>query len=200
MSDSTNTTTFKMRNGLLFGINTYCLDNHTKEGKGSYYDGTWQELLDLTVENFEKGTQGYRDGVLEVPVPSKGFYSAIRVLKEGDKLEGEYRARMPGETPRKTITALGEKSKSLCTTIILYRGDLLAEGKENVLPGVETSWEIVMINASPLDRPLSIPPMTLMANHFEDSGGTATNLSAMLFEQKLRESYYDWRDKCPVKG
>ena len=107
---------------------------------------------------------------------------------------------MPGETPRKTIAAVGEKSKSLCTTIILYRGDLLAEGKENVLPGVETSWEIVMINASPIDRPLTMPPMTLLANHFEDSGGTATNLAAMLFEQKLRESYYDWRDKCLVKG
>lgn len=189
-------TPFKMWNNLLLGINSYCSSMHSKAGIGSYFAGTGHELLDLVIAHWEEQTPGYRDGVISIPVPSSRFYSAVRILEEGDKLRGTFQARQPGESPRKLLRATGERSPSKSTSLILYRGDVLKADRNNTLPGGKNSWEIIMINASPLTKPMPMHPSTLMANHFGDDGGTPTNMTDTEFVLKLKESYCVWRDKA----
>jgi hypothetical protein len=51
---------------------------------------------------------------------------------------------------------------------------------EHELPAEPGNFEIVLINASAnhgSSEPDPMPPETLMANHFHESGGTATGMS-----------------------
>lgn len=36
----------------------------TKKSRFSYFDGTWEELINLAKDNFNSQIQGYRDGVI----------------------------------------------------------------------------------------------------------------------------------------
>jgi len=99
----------------------------------SYFGGTDAELLDRIHANFDNAVQGYRDGVLLVPIPDTSrFYSATCTLKSGDVLKGTYRPRKEGEAPRKQIgVAGGQKIPAKRVDIVLYRYDVLAENHEN---------------------------------------------------------------------
>jgi len=152
-------------------------------------------VLSRVQENFGKAKQGYRDGVVLVPVEPEGFFSSIVQLVEGDKLEGEFKARRPGEDPRKTLHAKGQKIPAKSVDVVLYRNDVLAENKENT---TDAEWEIVSINASPEEGELPIMPDTLIANHFQLSGGTATNMSDSEFVEALKKSVLYWKDKALV--
>ena len=201
----TNTKPFYMKGHLLFGITNYAREHHTVGTRGSHLTAPFRldsitRLLKLCAEHYDKATPGYRDGVIEVPVPAEGFVSAVRILEEGDLLTGSYRSRHGKETPRKIISTTGEKSPAKCVSIILYRSDVLAENGDNTLPNSPNNWEVVMVNASPIERPLAMHPMTMLANHFEDDGGTKTQLTAAELEEKLKASYFDWRDKALVDG
>jgi len=79
--------------------------------------------------------------------------------------------------------------------VVLYRKDVLAENKENT---TDAEWEIVSINASPEEGELPIMPDTLIANHFQLSGGTATNMSDSEFVEALKKSVLYWKDKALV--
>jgi hypothetical protein len=45
----------------------------TKNSSHSYFDGSWEELVQLVTDNFNKQILGYRPGVILVPVPQKDF-------------------------------------------------------------------------------------------------------------------------------
>lgn len=178
----------------------------TKESEFTHYDGTWASLERLTEANFHKAKPGYRDGVCLVPMPDwacRNFYCGIMTLQEGDKLVGEYKRRQPDEEPRKTIRAkgrdlgpgIGVVGKSACKAvdIVLYRRDVLEEGGEDCT-GCE--WDIISINGRLTEEEMPIHPNTLIANHFQLSGGTATNMSPEEFEKALRESVLFWKDKA----
>jgi len=184
----------------------------TPESKFSHFDGTDEELIEIIKTAWDNRKEGYKPGILLVPVPPAGFLSSLVVLKEGDRLRGSYMPRKEGETPRKTycldsrkgitvpegllLTEQGhmpDKVMAQAVDIVLYHRDVLAEdGEEH-----EAEWLITSINASPLVKAGSMPmdPATLMANHFGDSGGTATGMSPEEFEDALRKSYWFWRDK-----
>lgn len=199
----TNTTPFFMKGELLFAFSAYGLANHIVGTRGSCLTGTnsINRLLKLCADNFGKATPGYRDGVIEIPVPCEGFVSAVRILEPGDKLSGEYNPR-PGDTAgssRKIVSTTGAKSPAKSTSIIMYRSDVLAEDGDNTLPPKNTNWEVVMVNASPIDRPLSMPPLTMLANLAGEAGGTYTPVpdpAAKL--QELIEAFHDWKDKALV--
>lgn len=160
----------------------------------SHWTCSDEELLRLVNDNFSKGEQGYRDGVWLVPVPPAGFFSGMVQLKEGDSLEGEYKARKEGETPRKsTYCTHRNKLPALGVQIVLYRHDVLAENNEQ---SCDAEWEIISVNANPCEGKMPIPVGALMANHFQLSGGTATHMTDAEFVKQLRESVLFYADKA----
>lgn len=168
-----------------------------------------QEIEDLLFESLADGSysRGYRDGVLVVRLKeSSGFYTGIATLVEGDTLIGRFRARTEGELPRKTISklvGLGDpKPEAKSVDVILYSSQTLAEDQTNELPAIEGNWEVISINANPINGKVPIDPFTLIANHFHvpgsGDGGTSTKMSAEEFESALRESHEFWKDKAQI--
>jgi hypothetical protein len=155
-----------------------------------------KELLARIERNFNSWKPGYREGVILVPIEPDGFFSSIVQLQEGDVLVGEYKARKPGETPRKSTGALkGEKIPAKRVDIVLYNHDVLKEKNENE---TDCTWEIVSVNASPTVDATPIPTGALIANHLELSGGTATNMTDSEFVALLRTSINFWSDKANI--
>lgn len=169
----------------------------TAESGYSHWIHSDEALIAVIEHNFHKAKQGYREGVLLVPVNPIGFFSSVTELKEGDLLVGEYVARKAGEEPRKSSYALkGEKMPALSAYIVLYSHAVLAaEGKENE---TDADYEIVSVNASPTEEEAPIPTGSLIANHLQLSGGTATKMTDAEFVALLRKSVEFWRDKALV--
>ena len=173
----------------------------TAESPFSHFagDGGWDTLVARTVAAMAAGNakQGYRDGVLEVIIEPTGILSGVAVLTDGVELVGAYKPRRPGETPRKEIRAKGaSKMPAATASIILYRADVLAEGGDNPLPADGGGWEIISLNASPVEGDMPIDPMTLLHNHFGSDGGTATGLSDSELVAMLRKGFEFWKDKA----
>ena len=166
----------------------------TPESGFSHWIHSDESLIKLVQEGLPNAKQGYRAGVLLVPVNPIGFYSGVMQLEEGDILAGEYVARREGEEPRKSSYALsGEKMPALSAYIVLYSHAVLAEGKENE---TEADYEIVSVNASPTAEEAPIATDALIANHLGLSGGTATNMTDSEFVALLRKSVEFWKDKA----
>lgn len=201
-----------------FGINPF-VTRQTPESEFTHFEGSWDRVLELVAENFSRAKPGYRDGVCLVPVPAESFFCGIVELQEGDKLTGEYRARREGEEPRKTLRVLrprvwrpgpamimrgvhpGEErpipgaGKSPCThvDVILYSRETLEEGNEDC---TGKDWDVISVNGRLTEEEMPIAPETLIANHFELDGGTATGMSPEEFEAALRESVLFWKNKA----
>lgn len=169
----------------------------TRDSRFSHFEGDWERLRQLVVEHFGQAKSGYRVGVVLVPVPPEGFFSSVVLLREGDKLSGTFEARQPGEDPRKSIGVVAREGQSKLPAkgvdIILYRHDVLAENNEH---SCDAEWEIISVNARPTEEEMPMQPATMMANHFELSGGTATGLSDGEFVRQLREAVLYWKDKA----
>lgn len=171
----------------------------TEESPFSHFEGSWDILRDLTQEAFDNGntTAGYRDGVILVNVPNPGFYSGVVTLTEGTELTGSFKARREGETPRKQVLAKGgEKIPAKSCQIVLYRGDVLAEGGDHSGDGTADQWEIISINANPTEEEMPIDPMVLLHNHFGSDGGTDTGMTDAELVAQLRKSFLWWKDKA----
>ena len=163
---------------------------------------SWAAVVALVQEHFDEAKPGYRDGVVLVPVPPEHFYTGLVTLKEGDDLVGKYEARRPGEEPRKQVRVCragtrknvgAGKEKCRYVDVVLYRRDVLEESGEDC---TGCDWDIVSINGRTMDEEAPIEPWTLIANHFELDGGTATGMSAEEFEADLRKSVLFWKDKA----
>jgi len=201
-------------------VNSF-VKRQTSDSRFSYFIGTWEELAYMAEEYLENAKPGYREGVILVPVPPRGFadeahadpssvltgslqnntipafYSGVRLLAEDDALVGKFEARREGEGPRKVVTAIGAYNKMPARSVdlVLYSSIVLAEDGSNELPPEEGNWEIISVNANPFDGEMPIAPDTLMHNHFGSSGGTKTHLSDEEFVEMLRVSFDFWKDK-----
>ena len=166
----------------------------TRESRFSYYDGEWTNILELIKENIDTQKPKYRPDVIGIIIPPEKFFSSIVEMKEGDTLVGKFTARQDGEEPRTQIGVVdGKKIPAKFVEIILYSKEALAEGNENSL---NVDWEIISINASPTeDEDIPLRPMTLVSNHFELDGGTATGMSEREFIVALKKSVEFWKDK-----
>jgi hypothetical protein len=182
-------------------INHNLVFRQTPSSPFSYYDGDFADLPKMAEKNFPSRQAGYRDGVVLVPVPADGFFSATVTLEPGAQLHGTFESRRDGEAPRKTLRAIGQKTPAKRVDLVLYRQDVLAEDGDHSTDEVsEDTWEIISINARPTDEEEPIHPMTLMHNHFGSDGGTATKMTPSVFEEELRRSFEYWADKAMAQG
>jgi Protein of unknown function (DUF3228) len=175
-------------------INSF-VRRQTLESGHSHWTISDDQLLDRISNNLHKAKTGYRKGVILVPVEPEGFFSSTILLKSGDKLVGEYTARHKEEEPRKSVYSFGQKTPAVSVYVVLYSHDVLVENNENE---TDCDYEIVSVNANPTEEEAPIQPDTLIANHFQLSGGTSTNMTDSEFVAALRNSVLYWKDKTMV--
>lgn len=178
-------------------MNTVHISNfvrrQTPQSGYSHWTISDEELLSRIQANLSQAKPGYREGVILVPVDPSGFFSSTVLLKDGDRLVGEYKSRKPGEEPRKSTYVIGgEKLPAKRVDVVLYAHHVLAENYEN---DTNCDFEIVSINAAPDLEEAPIPTGALIANHLELSGGTSTKMTDSEFVALLRKSVLYWKDK-----
>lgn len=155
----------------------------TEESSYGHYSGSWSELEDLVIEHFDERTDGYRDGVVLVPVPKDGFFTSIVELSEDDTFYSEYSSRQPGEAPQLSTNVVGKsKSPANFVNIVLYRADVLAEDDDR---STDAEWEIISINAAPCEE-LPMDPVTMMRNELHLKGGTKASYSKEQYIEAIR--------------
>jgi len=173
----------------------------TAESAFSHFQGNEEQLLARIQDGFPLRRGGlYREGLVAVPVNPDGFFSPVVILSPGQTLQGEFVSRVPGEDPRQRVWAPRsegvQKSPAVAVDVILYPSSILAEDGSNTLPPEEGNYEVISINARTSRGAEPIHPDTLMANHFQESGGTASSLSAEEFVEQLRVSRAYWKGRA----
>lgn len=177
------------------------VQRQTAESPFSHYVGDINAIPELVRPHFANAVQGYREGVVTVRIPAEGFFTGVVTLVQGAELTGSFKSRREGEAPRKEILAKGAtKMAAEQVDIVLYRSDVLAENGDNSLEASEDNWEVISINASPVEGDMPINPMVLMHNHFGSDGGTATGMTDEEFVAALREGFAFWSDKAMAGG
>lgn len=165
----------------------------TKNSRFSYFDGTWDELIKLVEDNFNNKIQGYRDGVMLIPVPSNRFYTSMCKIDKDSILESKFEARREGEEPiKRTVVKNGKKTPANFVKIVLYRHDVLLENNEN---STDADWEIISINASLVENE-PMHPMTMARNMLNKEGGTKAEYTG----QQFAESLWFWKDYVLYEG
>jgi hypothetical protein len=196
------------------GVNEF-VRRQTEASEFTHFEASLEVAANLAREFFDEAKPGYKEGVCLVPVPPEGFYTGVVELVEGDVLVGKYRARRPGEEPRKTTQVVrGRESKlrrllrklfgikkaspkqaCVAVDVVLYRKDVLDENNEAT---TDCEWEIVSINGRLTVEDQPIHPNTLIANHFGLDGGTLTGMSPEEFEAALKVSVLYWKNKATL--
>lgn len=189
-------------------------ERQTPRSPFSHFEGSHEELMQLCRDNWHRKEPSYRaydkatgidsngvayGGVVSVPVPCEGFWTPVVTLSEGDDLVATYKRRYHTEEPRLSVGVRGHKSPARSAHVILYHASARNEDGKDICPATDT-WYVTSINASPLEGPTPIQPMTLMHNHFGSTGGTSTGLSDSEFVEKLREAFDYWKDKVLTLG
>lgn len=169
---------------MTIGVSNFAKSRHTPESSFSYYAGSWEKLVKLVEEYFDKHTPGFRPGVVQVEVPSDNFFSAIVPLNSESVLESTFKPRAPGEQAViHTIVKNAKKSPAKRAILILYSAEALLENGGT--RSTECDWEIVSINASPNEGGEPMNPMTMARNFLELSGGTKTEYTARQFAEAI---------------
>lgn len=154
----------------------------------THYKGSWSDLANRTVEEFEKGNyiKGYRDGVYLVQMPKhesamfKTFDSYP--MFEGMKMDAQW-AKVPGrehEPAKLQIKILEPPIPCNYVDIIIYAKEVLEEDGDDC---TGADYDIVSINGRLAKDPPPIDPMTLVRNWLHLKGGTemkGTSESEML--------------------
>ena len=157
-------------------VNSF-VKRQTPESRFSHFDGTWEELVSLTKSYFKHQIPGYRDGVILVSVPPKGFYSSVLEMNDSMDASVIFESRMEGEDPVISIVADGvEKTPAKRVEIVLYRHDVLAEDGD---ANTDAEWEIVSINVSPTDQEIPMSPTTRARNILHLNGGTDAKIEEL---------------------
>jgi len=162
-----------------------------------------EELLPEITQKVEANQTkpGYREGVILVPLNPKNFTGKLRTLQEGDTLNGVFEPRQKGELPRKQIKVdpkSGGPDPIVAVDAVLYSNLVLAEGNENSDP--KADFEVITFLTKITEEDQTMPPETLMANHFQWSGngGTDTKMTAKQFETELHKSFLFWYNKAII--
>lgn len=167
------------------GVNEF-VKRQVVDSSFSHFEGTWEELAELTNKHFDNNEQGYKDGVLLVNVPSEKFKSALIKVTEETKLIATCKPRQEGEMPVIVVEALeGEKSQAKLVQVILYRKDVLTENNEDT---TDCDWEIVCFNAFPTEEIMPMSPNTMMRNYLHLEGGTKGDFSSEDFAWSIYHS------------
>jgi len=164
-------------------------------------EGTWRPALEGAGDDWPAPGIWSTDNVLKVKLPAAEYLSGVVTLKPNDKLVGTFKARREGELARQVTRVYrpgnGEAIKDQAESVfaILYHRHKLEENNEAT---TSADWEIVSLNAYPTkvdDDPITVG--TLLANHFELHGGSATDLAdSVELVNWLRASVMFWQDKA----
>jgi hypothetical protein len=160
----------------------------TKDSKFSYFEGSFEELESLVSEHFSNQKPGYKDGVVSITVPPKGFVSGIVKLDETSVLTSTFSARRKGESPYLSTVASGIRMKANHVEVILYHRDVIIEDGDTPVDAV---WEIVSINARETEKE-PITPMAMARNMAGLVGGTKASYTA----EQYMESILYWSNKA----
>jgi hypothetical protein len=152
----------------------------TPEAPYSHYDGSEARLLEVVSNSFDKGRQGYKPGVLLVPVPPEGFWSSTVSVTPETPLHAAFGARREGEAPYLSVRATGGKSPAKFVFVVLYSREVL--GAEAT---TDAEWEIVSINARESEVEEPMDPVTMARNFLELPGGTKGDFSARQFAESI---------------
>ncbi len=176
----------------MIGVSNF-VKRQTKNSSHGYFDGSWEELVKLVSDNFNKHIPGYRQGVVLVPLPPEGFYTAMCKIDENSMLETTFESRQDGEEPvLKTVVVNGKKSPAKFVNIVLYSHEVLMETNEQ---STDDEWEIISINASLVENePMN--PITMARNMLQKKGGTKGEYTGLQFAEAL----WFWREYAPAKG
>lgn len=167
-------------------------ERQTEKSRFSYYAGTTEDLVKIVEENFDNAKPGYKDGVLMVPVPVEGFYSAVCKIDEDSILESRMESRRAGEeVVLVTVVKNGKKLPAKEVNIVLYRHDVLgADASTNA------EWEIISINASLIEGGEPMTPTAMARNMLVKAGGTKAEYTA----EQFAEAVWFWSQHAMAAG
>lgn len=160
------------------------------KGSGlSYSDYSFEKIAQMTIDAYLQGKikPGYRDGVILVQLPPKGFYCSIVKLSRFSIISSSYKTRQVNEESRLVSSSFGTTIPAEEVNIVLYSHDVLLEGNEN--SDLTADYEIVSINVSPKGG-IPMNPYTMARNQLVLPGGTAANYSS----EKWAEAVYFWHN------
>lgn len=161
----------------------------TAESEFSYFDGEWAEVERRALAHFGEAKQGYRDGVVLVPVCPVGFFSAVAPITDEIEFVTVFEQRRKGEKPYKKSIAYGNKVPAKMVNIILYRKDVLEEDETDRESLTGADWEIVSVNCSPYDYDLPMTPSAMARNQLADTpegaGGTKADYTGEEFAKAI---------------
>jgi hypothetical protein len=148
----------------------------TKDSKHDYFQGTWDELVELVTKYWELHyVSSNNPGVLIVPMPKNvlhSFFSSTVTVTEDTNLKAIFSPRVPGETAFIQTTAMNALKKTAQhVEIILYSHETLAADGDAPKPR-QADYYIVSINAYPTKEPSPMSPMTMARNFLGLKGGT----------------------------
>jgi hypothetical protein len=156
------------------------VNRQTPASPFSHFEGDGGELLSLVRDNFHRAVPGYKDGVLEVPVPPDRFRSAVTPLREGQTLTATFAARREGEAPFLTVNVVAPKAQAKEVKIILYSHAILGGDA-----ATEADYEVISINASILEGGEPMHAVAMARNFLGLAGGTKAEYTAEQFAKAV---------------
>lgn len=192
------------------GMSDFATKRHVK-GKGhSYTSLSFEELIQLTVKNWDKRTPGRGETDLSrkvvIPISEKKdqFFCASVLLQKGMKLASEVGSRREGEDlfiktylKRSLWSRLFgpriEPEKAEHISVVCYSKEALLENDGERI--TDCDWEIVALICSPVEKEPMFP-LTMARNMLGKVGGTKSEYSA----EEFAESIYYWSQRINAGG
>ena len=169
----------------------------TRTSEFGYFSGTWDELAEKVQSVLDMGIfkSGYREGVILVPLSTKGFFTSIVKYSRDIITETIWEKRQEHEEPVRKSVAYGKKSPATKVDIVLYRKNVLSEDPHHILEIIPDYWEIISINVSPYEFETPMTPFTMARNQLVLPGGTKGEYSG----QQYAESIVFWNSHCMIR-
>tara|TARA_B100000686_G_scaffold314142_1_gene359990 strand:- start:526 stop:1098 length:573 start_codon:yes stop_codon:yes gene_type:complete len=171
------------------GIGTFVKRQVKGSGK-TYSTLTFEEIAKYAEHRLsrKKFKQGYREGVILVPVEKKilkNFICPIVKIDENTKLEAIPKKRRENEELYISTKALNGKPLEIGgVDLILYRHDVLDETNERE---TDKDWELIAFHAIPIGVDLlPMGPVTMMRNQLKLPGGTKGEYSSKQWAEGVR--------------
>lgn len=170
------------------GLSDFARARNQKGAGYSYFDGSWDELIELVRAGWHQRRPGAgradTSKVVLVPMPCpERFVSTSVLVSEDTRLEARLTRRQPGEDPFIQVLALdGPPEPVRFAQVVLYSREALLEN--GGVRSTDCEWEIVSLVASPVeDEPMS--PSTMARNMLARPGGTPATYSAEDFARAI---------------
>jgi hypothetical protein len=154
-----------------------------------------EALQGWVIENKDKWTPGDQPGIFHCSIPKEWVRGEILKLIPGVTYESvtTFKPREGvDEDPRVETRIIGVADPVLAADVIIFSHELLKTQASS-----EADFEIVAIRGL-AEKPNPRPLMTLLANIFGATGGTATGKTDTENMASIRESYDFWNNHVMV--